>query len=336
MVANNSFQMITDDKLHTAENNTVAENNTAANNTAANGNMAAESKFCTVGTGYRIQIPQPKKRHFFQKITGWPILSVLVCSLIILGCIFAPLIANHDPTAFYLDSLNEAPNREFLFGTDSLGRDLFSILFYGGRTSISIGLLSAAIMAVIGIIYGSISGIAHSKVDSVMMRIAEMCGSIPTILIILILTAIFPAGNILNMSVVIGISGWFTLARIVRSEVRQIRNSDYVLYARCSGGGLLYVIWRHLVPNFLSAVMFILISNIGSAIMMESTLSFLGLGLPVEILSWGSMLSLAGKALLMNTWWVIVIPGVFLIVTLLCITNIGHFIRKETKRWSNL
>lgn len=290
--------------------------------------------FKMVGAGYRIYEPAKKKPSLFQKIRRWPILSVILCSLIILGCIFAPLIANHDPTDFYLDALNEPPNREYYFGTDSLGRDLFSILFYGGRASVSIGLLAAAITAAIGIIYGCISCTAHSKVDSVMMRIVEMCGSIPAILIILFLTSIFPVGNIPGMSVVIGVSGWFPLARIVRSEVRQIRNSDYILYARSCGGGLIYVIWRHLIPNFLSAVMFIIISNIGAAMMMESTLSFLGLGLPVEVLSWGSMLSLANKALIMNTWWVIVIPGLFLIATLLCITNIGHFIRKETKRKS--
>lgn len=318
---------------HTLIKSNTVQQNTAQTDTEPSA-ATEDDLFKTVGAGYRICNTPQKKPSFIQKIKGWPVLSVIICSLIVLGCIFAPLIANHDPAAFYLDALNEAPNREYYFGTDSLGRDLFSILLYGGRASLSIGLLAAAITAVIGIIYGSISGIANSRADSAMMRIAEMCGSIPTILIILILTAVFPADNILGMSVVIGISGWFPLARIVRSEVRQIRNSDYILYARCCGGRLLYVIWRHLIPNFLSAVMFILISNIGSAMMMESTLSFLGLGLPVEILSWGSMLSLANKALIMNTWWVIVIPGLFLIVTLLCITNIGHFIRKETNQKS--
>ena len=90
--------------------------------------------------------------------------------------------------------------------------------------------------------------------------------------------------------------------------------------------------WRHLIPNFLSAVMFVVVSNVSSCITMESTLSFLGLGLPVDILSWGSMLSLANRALIMNTWWVIVIPGLFLVVTLMCITNVGNFLRKETNR----
>jgi len=164
------------------------------------------------------------------------------------------------------------------------------------------------------------------------MRLAELLGSIPSLLIVLILTAIFPAKNVFSMSAVIGVTGWLGLARLVRSEVRQIRNTEYVLYARATGGRFLYVMRRHLVPNFLSAVMFVVVSGVSSAIAMESTLSFLGLGLPVNELSWGSILSLANRALITNSWWLIVIPGLFLVVTLLCITDIGNRLRKATDR----
>ena len=195
-----------------------------------------------------------------------------------------------------------------------------------------IGVLGAAIIAVIGIIYGTISGVSNDHVDSAMMRLAEMGGSIPSILVVLILTPVFPAKNIVTMSIVIGVTGWFGLARIVRSEVRQIRNSEYVLYARSSGGKFLYVLWKHLLPNFLSATMFVIVSSISSCITTESTLSFLGLGLPLDVLSWGSMLSLANKALITNSWWVIIFPGVFLVITLLCITDLGNYLRKEANR----
>lgn len=272
------------------------------------------------------------KESFWEKLEGKPVLSMIVLAIIVLSCIFAPLIANHDPSEYYLDSLNTPPGKEFIFGTDSLGRDLFSIMFYGGRTSLFIGVMGAAIVTVIGTIYGCISGTSSDKVDSMMMRIMELCGSIPSILVVLIITAIFPAENVVSMSVIVGITGWFALARIVRSEVRQIRNSEYVLYARCVGGRFLYVMKRHLIPNFLSSIMFVVVSSVGACITTESTLSFLGLGLPLDILSWGSMLSLANKALIMNTWWVIVFPGLFLVVTLLCITNIGNYLRKEVNR----
>ncbi|BAK98443.1 putative oligopeptide ABC transporter permease protein [Oscillibacter valericigenes Sjm18-20] len=291
-----------------------------------------DEQFRMVGADYRTHIPQVKRRTLRQELKGKPILSLLVFLVIILGCIFAGKLANHDPSGFYLQNLNEAPSAEFRFGTDSLGRDIYSMIWYGGRVSIAIGFLGAAIIAVIGTAYGCISGTANDKVDSVMMRFTEICGSIPSLLFVLILSAVFRTQDVLSISLVIGITGWFGLARIVRSEVRQIRNSEYVLYARCCNGGFFYVMAHHLVPNFISAVMFIIVSFISSCMTTESTLSFLGLGLPVTVISWGSMLSLANKALIMNTWWVIIFPGLFLVVTLMCITNIGSFFRKEVNR----
>ena len=262
---------------------------------------------------------------------------MILLLIVVLGCVFANLVANHDPSGFYLRNLNTPPGREFIFGTDSLGRDIYSLIWYGGRVSLVIGISGAAIITVIGVTYGCISGTAGPKVDSVLMRFTEMCGSIPTLLMILILSAVFQADDVISISVIIGITGWFALARIVRSEVRQIRNSDYVMYARLCGGGFGYVMYYHLIPNFVSAIMFVVISSVSSCITMESTLSFLGLGLPADVVSWGSMLSLANKALIMNTWWVIVIPGVFLVVTLMCITNVGSFVRSEVNnKYSNL
>jgi len=268
----------------------------------------------------------------FNKKNRFPIISIVILALLVVTCSLAPVIANHDPNGFYLESINQKPNDEFYFGTDSLGRDMFSMIWYGGRVSITIGLLGAAIITVIGVTYGCISGTASDIVDSTMMRVTELFGSVPSLLLILVLAAVFPTKNIVSISILIGITGWFGLARIVRSEVRQIRNSDYVLYARQCGGKRLYVMWQHLIPNFISAIMFVVISSVGSSITMESTLSFLGLGLPIDVISWGSMLSLANKALIMNTWWVVIVPGVFLIITLMCLTNIGNYFRKEVNR----
>ena len=291
-----------------------------------------DPRFTVVGAGFRHHVPRAHKPTWRQRLHGKPILSLMMLALVAGCCVCAPFVANHDPAGFYLDARNQAPNGVFYFGTDSLGRDLFSGLFYGGRTSLTVGLLGAAVIAVIGTVYGCVSGIAHDKLDAALMRTAELCGSVPTLLSILILTACFPAENVVSMALILGVTGWFSLARLVRSEVRQIRGCEYILYARCSGGSFCYVMVRHLIPNFLSAILFVLISNIGTCITMESTLSFLGLGLPLDILSWGSMLSLANKALLLNTWWVIVIPGLFLVGTLLCITNVGNALRKENTR----
>ncbi len=300
--------------------------------TAQNQGMTDSDLFTIVGENYIVHTPKLKKPSLLYRLKGKPILSAAVLLVIFAGCFCAELVMNHDPSGFFLDHLNEAPNGEFLFGTDSMGRDIFSLIWYGGRASILIGLLSAAIITVIGIVYGCISGVARPWLDSTLMRITEIAGSIPSILLILLITSFFGSNNILTLSLVIGITSWFGLARIVRSEVRQIRNTEYVLAARCMGARFSRIMIRHLIPNFVSAIMFIIISGISTSMTTESTLSFLGLGLPVEVVSWGSMLSLANRALLMNTWWVILIPGFFLVITLLCITNIGHFFRKEVNR----
>lgn len=290
------------------------------------------TEFKIVGTDYKAEEKSVQKQRLVEKLRGKPILSILILILVIGGCLFAEKLYNHDPSDFYLQNLNEAPNAEFYFGTDSLGRDIYSMIWYGGRASILIGLLSMCIITVIGVTYGCISGMCNEKVDAVMMRFAELLNSIPSLLLVLLLVAITGEQNIVKISIVIGVTSWFGLARIVRSEVRQIRSSDYVLAARCMGGKFFHVMGKHLIPNFVSTIMFVVVSSISTSMSMESTLSFLGLGLPVEVVSWGSMLSLANKALLLNTWWVIVIPGVFLIVTLICITNVANYFRKEVNR----
>lgn len=276
--------------------------------------------------------------------TGWkksrqekPYISLGILLLIMLGCTFSELLMNHPPSYMDLNHINIAPNRTFYFGTDSLGRDIFSMIWYGGRISLFIGFLATAISSCIAVIYGSISGMSSELIDDMMMRFTEIALSIPSILIIIFIQAMIGQSNPVSIAIVIGITSWMNISKIVRSEVRQIRNSEYILAARSCGGSFFYILKRHLLPNFISAIMFMVVINIGSAIATESTLSFLGIGLPLEIISWGSMLSLAEKALLSNYWWIILIPGVFLVLTLVCITNIGNYVRKQNnKEFSNL
>ena len=291
--------------------------------------------FTIVGSGHR---PKPTAtlvpawRRAFNKI---PKISSFFLLVIILGCIFAPLLANHNPTEFYSSNLNQPPDGEFYFGTDSMGRDIYSVLWYGGRISIIIGLLAAAVSTIIGIVYGCISGLAPGKFDAFFMRLAEILCSIPCLLLQLLLLGMVNGTGIISLSIIIGVTNWMNLSRFVRTEVRQIRNSDYVLSATMMGARFFHVLWYHLLPNFLSPILFVIVSSIGISMTMEATLSFLGLGLPTEIVSLGTMLSLASRALLTNSWWVILVPGVFLVVTLVCITNIGHRLRREINRGSS-
>ena len=258
---------------------------------------------------------------------GFPKLASAVLLIIILGCIFCGFFTGDDPYRMELTQINQAPSAEHLFGTDTLGRDIFTLIWYGGRRSLFIGAFATLISTAIAVIYGSISGLAGRTVDSIMMRFSEIMLSIPSLLLIIFMQAVIGQRNVVGISIIIGITGWMSVAKMVRTEVRKIRDSEYVLISRMMGGSFMHILIKHLAPNFISTIMFMVVMNIRSAIVAESTLSFLGIGLPVEIITWGSMLSLSEKALLTGSWWIILIPGVFLIVTLLCVTAIGNFIR---------
>ncbi|MCI8649366.1 MAG: ABC transporter permease [Anaerotruncus sp.] len=285
-----------------------------------------DSRFRVVGAGWQKAAPSAPHHKRAKRL---PIVSLLLLTSVILGCLFAPLLVNHDPQAFYLDSLNEPPSRIFYFGTDALGRDLYAMIWYGGRVSIAVGLMGMSIISVIGIVYGCVSGLASERIDAVLMRMVELMNSIPQLLLVLLLGAVVPKHNSFTLALLIGITGWFDLARLVRSEVRRIRSCEYLLAARYMGVRFDRLLLVYLLPNLLPTILFPIISSVSLSISMESTLSFLGLGLPVEVVSWGSMLSLANRALLLNTWWVIVIPGIFLLATIGCITSIGNYFRKE-------
>lgn len=263
---------------------------------------------------------------------GKPVISMVILGLIILGCLCSELLMTKDPTYMDLINYTHAPDTEFLFGTDTLGRDIFSMIWYGGRISLFIGFTANAITTFIAVVIGSLSGIAPQWADTLIMRFTEILLSVPNLLLIILLQAIMGQPNVVSLSVVIGVTSWTSIAKVVRTEVRQIRGSEYVVASRCMGGGFFHVLRKHLAPNFISSIMFMVVMNIRTAIVAESTLSFMGIGLPLEIISWGSMLSLSEKALLTKVWWIILIPGIFLVVTLLCMTNLGNYMRKNANR----
>lgn len=263
---------------------------------------------------------------------GKPLLSIGILAVILLGCLFAELVMTKDPTYMDLVHYNKAPDREFLFGTDTMGRDIFSMMWYGGRISLTIGALSTAISTFIAVVIGAFSGVAPQWLDNLIMRFTEIFLSIPSLLLVILLQAMMGKANVFSLSVVLGLTSWTGIAKVVRTEVRQIRNSEYVIASRCMGGKFFHILRRHLAPNFISSIMFMVIMNVRTAIISESTLSFMGIGLPLEIISWGSMLSLSEKALMTGSWWIILIPGLFLVTTLLCLTNIGNYLRKSANR----
>ena len=267
----------------------------------------------------------------------FPWTSAIFLGVILLGCLFAEALMTHDPGYLALEHINEGPGPVFFFGTDALGRDIFSGIWYGGRISIAIGFLATFVSTVIALIYGTVSGLAPQWLDTLLMRFAELFLSVPGVLLVLFLQAILGSANVLSLSLVIGVTGWASIAKVVRTEVRQLRTCEYVVASRSMGGGFWHILLRHLTPNFIASTLFMVVMNVRSAISLEATLSFLGMGLPLETVSWGSMLSLADKALLTGSWWMILIPGGFLVTLMLCLTSLGNYLRKAANpKGSNL
>ena len=280
--------------------------------------------------GIRPEPAVPKKK--VSRLKDFPWVSVVLMGTIVLCCLFAEVLMTKDPSYLDLKNFNASPNAEFLFGTDTLGRDIFSGIWYGGRISITIGFLATLISTLIAVVYGSVSGIAPAWLDTLMMRFADIFLSVPGLLLVLFLQAILGEANVLTLSIVIGVTSWASIAKVIRTEVRQIRNSEYVVASKCMGGKFFHILRKHLAPNFIASIMFMVVMNVRGAIGSESTLSFMGMGLPLEIISWGSMLSLSEKALLTDSWWIIIIPGAFLVTLLMCLTNVGNYLRKAANR----
>lgn len=290
--------------------------------------MTDQELFCRVGIR-KIPVAATKKE---KRLKDFPWISGILLGLIVLGCLFAEVLMTRDPGYLDLQNCAVAPNETFWFGTDTLGRDIFSGIWYGGRISMTIGFLATAISTAIAVIYGAVSGLGPAWLDGAMMRFAEVFLSVPGLLMVLLFQAIWGRANVLSLAVVIGVTGWPAMAKLIRTEVRQIRESGYVVAARCMGGGFFHILWQHLAPNFIASMMFMVVINVRSAIVWESTLSFMGMGLPLEIISWGSMLSLAEKALMSGSWWMILIPGAFLVTLLLCLTNLGNDLHRRANR----
>ena len=186
-------------------------------------------------------------------------------------------------------------------------------------------------------LYGTLSGMANKHVDRLMMKATDLFMSIPALLLVIVLEAIWGEASYTSLSLVIGITSWMQMSKVIRSEVIRLRKSEFVIAAEMYGGSFWYILRRHLFPNYFSSIMFMAVSNVGSAIIVESTLSFMGLGLPISEISWGSLMSLSQDALLSDQWWMIIIPGLILISVLVSITEIGEYIRgRNTSKGSNI
>lgn len=252
------------------------------------------------------------------------IVGLIVLTIIIAMAILMPIFSQYK----YSDQLgvyNSPPNAQFWFGTDDLGRDIFVRIWAGAQISLFIGITAALIDLVIGVLWGSISGLVGGRVDNIMMRIADVLTAVPYLLVVIVLIVVLQPG-IIPMIIALSITGWINMARIVRGEVLSIKNQEYVLAARTLGASTGHLIMKHLIPNALGAILVTMTLTIPSAIFTEAFLSYLGLGVPAPKASWGTMASDGNKAIA-DYPWRLIFPAVFISLTIFAFNAIGDGLR---------
>ena len=196
--------------------------------------------------------------------------AMIFLLLLAVGCLIARFWTPKDPAYMDLVNANKAPCGEFLFGTDTMGRDIFSMIFYGGGGSPAIGLASTAISTVLAMVLGALSGFAPNWLDRLLMRLTEVFLSIPELLLVILLQAVLGKATPWSISLVLGLTGWTGIAKVVRTEVRKLRQSGYIVASRCMGGGFFRLLFGHLAPNFFSSILFMVVMNIRSPMVAES------------------------------------------------------------------
>ena len=250
--------------------------------------------------------------------------ACLVITLVAIAFL-APLLAPYNPTAIDIKNVLSPPSIAHPFGTDDLGRDVMSRMIYGSRISLRVGFVAVGIAISIGILVGSLAGYYGGKVDAVLMRFVDIMLTFPTFFLILAVIAILEP-SISTIMIVIGVTGWMDVARLVRAEFLTLKQRDFVLAARASGAGSARIIFRHILPNALSPVFVAATFGVAGAILVESGLSFLGLGVQPPDPSWGNILT-TGKNYIEVAWWLSLYPGLAILITVLSYNLVGEGLR---------
>ena len=247
--------------------------------------------------------------------------------VIVLASIFAPLLTHYDPSAINLREMSQSPNANHLLGTDKLGRDLLSRVLYGGRVSIYVGIFGAFSGSLIGMVLGSIAGYFGGKTDSILIRISEIFQTFPQMILIMILVTIIGQG-VGNLILVFSITGWMTTFRMVRNEFLALRNETYVQVSEAFGMSKASIMFKQILPNVLSPVIVATTVNVAGFILSEAGLSFIGVGVPSSVPTWGNILNAAKSIeVVSNYWWLWAVPGAVISVFVLAINVLGDGLR---------
>jgi peptide/nickel transport system permease protein len=274
-----------------------------------------------------------RRRGLLQSVARSPIalLGFVILSVLVFVAISAPLLAPADPNHISVLERLQPPafipggSMGHLLGTDSLGRDLFSRLIYGARVSLAVGVGSVLFGGSIGVALGLLSGFYGGIVDDAISFVAEMQLAFPTMLLAIALMAVLGAG-LTNVILVLSIAGWVTYSRIIRGEVLSMRTQQFVEAAHAFGLSDLRIVFRHILPNIVSSAIIIGSFGVASAIISEAFLSFLGLGVGLDVPTWGGILS-EGRSLLVEAWWIATFPGLTIMLAVLGINVLGDWLR---------
>lgn len=268
----------------------------------------------------------------WHKIRRYPLFALaILLVLLVIPAVFAPWVAPHDP---FMGSLahrltppvwQEGGTTEYILGTDKLGRDMLSRIIYGARVSLTVSLIAIFVGGIIGTVLGLMSGYFGGRTDSVIMRLVDISLSLPTILLALVLVAVVgPSfGTVITVLIVLL---WARYARLVRGETLALKELDFIARARVAGASHSRIMFRYLFPNVVNSLIVLATLQVGYVILLESSLSFLGAGLPRAEPAWGVMVS-DGRELIVTAWWVAMFPGIAIMLTVLSLNLLGDWLR---------
>jgi peptide/nickel transport system permease protein len=260
------------------------------------------------------------------------VVSFFILAVIIVAALGAPLLAPHDPKrGVIIDSKkppmwSEGGSSEYILGTDALGRDIFTRVLYGSRISLIVGFTAVFIAGAIGILLGLVSGFYGGRTDDIIMRLADIQLAVPFILLAIAILAVLGQG-LDKIILTLGISGWVTYGRVVRGEVMSWREKDFVEAARASGARNISIMFRHILPNTVASIIVIASFAVASTILAEASLSFLGLGVPPTVPTWGGMVAAGRDYIITGQWWIYTFPGIAIMLTVLAINVVGDWLR---------
>ena len=258
-------------------------------------------------------------------LRGAPLFSLAFLILAIGGAVLAPRVAPYDPIQNNPLATLSPPSWQYLMGTDHLGRDILSRVIYGARISLTVGFLAVFVSGVAGTVIAMVSGVVKGWVDTVLMRLTDAFLSLPYLMVAVTVVSLL-GPSLVNVILVIGLLRWMTYARTIRGEVLRLTETDFVRLARVAGTTRVGIIQRHILPNIVNTLLVLSTLDVASAVITEASLSFLGLGVPRPLPSWGTMLS-ESQTYVFTAWWMPVFPGVTITLLVVSINFTGDWLR---------